>query len=99
MILRVHSDASYLSKPKARSRAGGYFYLSNIQPHHMNRPLLVLSQIICNVMASAAEAELGALFKNAKEAVALRTTLRELGHQQPVTSIQVDNSVPHGIVN
>eukprot|EP00957_Ditylum_brightwellii_P079493 6044656-Ditylum_brightwellii.AAC.1 len=40
IILRVHSDASYLSKPKARSRAGGYFYLGNIQPHHMNGPLL-----------------------------------------------------------
>eukprot|EP00957_Ditylum_brightwellii_P158946 12097679-Ditylum_brightwellii.AAC.1 len=50
-------------------------------------------------MASAAEAELGALFENAKEAVALHTTLRELGHQQPATPIQVDNSVTHGIVN
>ena len=28
MQLWIHSDASYLSKPKARSRAGGYFYLS-----------------------------------------------------------------------
>eukprot|EP00957_Ditylum_brightwellii_P109069 8320488-Ditylum_brightwellii.AAC.1 len=50
-------------------------------------------------MASAAEAELGALFENAKEAVSLRTTLREVGHQQPTTSIQVDNSTAHGIVN
>eukprot|EP00957_Ditylum_brightwellii_P073612 5593841-Ditylum_brightwellii.AAC.1 len=97
MILRVHSDASYLSKPKACSRAEGYFYLGNIQPHHMNGLLLVLLQIMCNVMASTAEAELGALFKNAKEAVALRTTLQELGHQQPLTPIQVDNSVAHGI--
>eukprot|EP00957_Ditylum_brightwellii_P092194 7018860-Ditylum_brightwellii.AAC.1 len=80
MILRVHSNASYLSEPKAHSRAGGYFYLGNIQPHHINGPLLVLLQIMRNVMASAAEAELGAMFKNAKEAVALRTTLRELGH-------------------
>jgi hypothetical protein len=29
MILYVHSDASYLSEPKARSRLGGYFYLGN----------------------------------------------------------------------
>jgi hypothetical protein len=28
MILAVHSDVSYLSEPKARSRAGGYFFLS-----------------------------------------------------------------------
>eukprot|EP00957_Ditylum_brightwellii_P159963 12176299-Ditylum_brightwellii.AAC.1 len=52
-----------------------------------------------NVMASAAEAELGTLFENAKEAVALCTTLQELGHQQLVTPIQVDNSVAHRIVN
>eukprot|EP00957_Ditylum_brightwellii_P105094 8010170-Ditylum_brightwellii.AAC.1 len=54
---------------------------------------------MCNVMASAAEAELGTLFENAKEVVALRTMLQELGHQQPATPIQVDNSVAHGIVN
>ena len=29
MKLAVHSDASYLSKTKARSRAGGHFFLSN----------------------------------------------------------------------
>jgi hypothetical protein len=27
MILRIHSDASYLSEPNARSRVGGYFFL------------------------------------------------------------------------
>ena len=26
MILHSHSDASYLSAPKSRSRAGGYFF-------------------------------------------------------------------------
>jgi hypothetical protein len=29
MQLKIHSDASYLSEPKAKSRIGGYFYLSN----------------------------------------------------------------------
>jgi hypothetical protein len=29
MVLAVHSDASYLSKPKAHSRAGGPFFLSS----------------------------------------------------------------------
>jgi hypothetical protein len=32
MVLNVHSDASYLSAPKAHSRAGGYFFLGSI-PH------------------------------------------------------------------
>eukprot|EP00957_Ditylum_brightwellii_P131490 10029403-Ditylum_brightwellii.AAC.1 len=53
MVLRVHSDASYLSEPKVRSRAGGYFYLGNHHPQHMNGPVLVLLQILCNVMASS----------------------------------------------
>ncbi len=30
MILNVHSDESYLSAPKARSRAGGYFFLGSL---------------------------------------------------------------------
>ena len=29
MILNVHSDALYLCEPKAKSRAGGHFFLSN----------------------------------------------------------------------
>ena len=29
MVLAIHSDASYLSEPKARSRAGGHFFLSD----------------------------------------------------------------------
>ena len=27
MVLKIHSDASYLSKPGARSRASGHFFL------------------------------------------------------------------------
>jgi len=29
MKLAAHSDASYLSEPKARSSAGGHFFLPN----------------------------------------------------------------------
>eukprot|EP00957_Ditylum_brightwellii_P086162 6555982-Ditylum_brightwellii.AAC.1 len=50
-------------------------------------------------MASATEAELGALLENAKEAISIRNTLVEIGHPQPPTPIQVDNAVAHGIVN
>eukprot|EP00957_Ditylum_brightwellii_P091728 6984344-Ditylum_brightwellii.AAC.1 len=65
----------------------------------MNRPILVLSQILQNIMPSTAEAELGAIFENAKEAVVLSTTLNKSGHQQQATPIQVDNSTAHKIVN
>ena len=50
-------------------------------------------------MSSAAEAELGALFLNAKEAVPIRTTLIEMNWPKPPTPIQVDNSTALGIAN
>eukprot|EP00957_Ditylum_brightwellii_P190485 14499587-Ditylum_brightwellii.AAC.1 len=67
--------------------------------NQMNGPLLVVSTILRNVMALVTEAELGALFENSKEAAALQVTPEELGHQQPATPIQVDNSTTYGIVN
>ena len=51
------------------------------------------------VVSSAAEAETAGLYTNMKEAVILRTTLREMGHPQPATPIQVDNSTAAGIAN
>jgi hypothetical protein len=63
MILAVHSNASYLSKPKARSRAGGHFFLSsNTQLPANNGAILNIAHIIKNVMSLATEAELAALY-------------------------------------
>jgi hypothetical protein len=99
MILHVDSDASYLTAPKARSRAGGYHYLSN-QPKEINTldntpitangAINVLCQVMHKVVSSAAEAELAALFHNAKEACSIRTMLKEMGHIQLPTPIQTD---------
>ena len=51
MILAVPSDASYLSEPKARSRAGGHFFLSNdTQIPANNGAILNIAHIIKNVM-------------------------------------------------
>ena len=105
MVLYIHSDASYLSETEARSRAGGYFFLANntSPPAAPNPPINgaihVYSTIINNVLSSAAEAELAALFLNAKESVSIRTTLGELGHPQPSTPIQTDNKCAAGIEN
>ncbi len=52
-----------------------------------------------NVMPSAAEAELGALFHNAKDGEQLRTTLHAMNHVQPATPIQTDNICAVGIAN
>jgi hypothetical protein len=103
MILNVHSDASYLSAPKARSRAGGYFFLGSIprdtEPIIINGAIHITCTILKLVAASAAEAELGALFLNAQEAKVIRIVLKELGHPQPPTPIHVDNTTTVGIVN
>ena len=67
MVLALHSDASYLSKTNARSRAGGHFFCSEDKEDPQNNgAVLTISQIIKAVMSSAAEAELGALYINSR---------------------------------
>jgi hypothetical protein len=86
MILAIHSNASYLSKPKARSQAGGQMFMAGDDKILINNSaVLNISQIIKSVTSSAAEAELGALFINTKTAVSMRTTLKELGHPQTLS--------------
>jgi hypothetical protein len=57
-----------------------------------NGAVLKISQTIRAVMSSTAEAKFGALFINAKAAISIQQTLEELGHLQPWTPIQMDNS-------
>jgi hypothetical protein len=101
MVLQVISDASYLSEPEARSRTRGHFYLGNKEGRQqmINGPMLCLSSILKHVMSSAAEAEVRSIFNNAKEAAPLRVMLEALGHQQPPTPIQTDNSTDYEILN
>ena len=103
MILNVHSDASYLSAPKACSRAGGYFSLGSLpcngDPIKLNGAIHVTCTLLKLVAASAAEAELGALFLNAQEAKVFRLVLAKLGYPQPPTPIHIDNTTTVGSVN
>jgi hypothetical protein len=105
MVAHCHSDASYLSEPNSRSRAGGLYFLSSHpdkldgKPPPLNGAILILSEIMRNVMASAAEAEVGATFRCGQEGCPIRTTLQELGHPQPATPIQTDNKCAEGIIN
>jgi hypothetical protein len=100
MILQVHSDAGYANEKGAQSQAGGHFFLSNNNSSAPNNgAILTMSTIIKAVMSSAAEAELGALFLNAKEAVIIRQILTEMGHPQPCTPIQTDNTTAEAVVN
>jgi hypothetical protein len=90
MIMAVHSDASYLCEPKAKSRAGGHFFMStNAEIPPNNGAILNIAHIIKHVMTSATEAELAALYIMAREAVYMRIILEEMGHKQPATPIQI----------
>jgi hypothetical protein len=101
MILHIHSDASYLSVSNARSRLGGLFFLGNKSPEQdtLNGSILDIASVIKNVVASAAESEVGACFHNAQSGAPLRVTLTELGHTQPPTPLRTDNSTAFGILN
>ena len=100
MKLAVHSDASYLSEPQARSRAGGHFFLSNEATIPANNgAMLNIAHIIKHVMTSATEAELAALYLMAREAVYIRIVLTEMGHKQPATPLQTDNATAEAVCN
>ena len=100
MALAVHADAGFLNESRARSRAGAHIFLSENEPKpKLNGPVLTIAQIIKTVMASAAEAEMAALYITAKNMIPLRNTLIEMGWPQPQTPIQTDNSTAVGFTN
>ena len=65
----------------------------------INEALQAISQIMNNVLASAAEAEVGGLFINGQAACPIRTTLTKLEHTQPPTIMVTDNECAQGIAN
>ena len=50
-------------------------------------------------MSSAAEAEIAALFMNAKAAIPIRQALIKMGHPQPPTKMKTNNSTANGFAN
>ena len=75
------------------------FLSSDITDPLDNGAVLNLAQLIKAVMSSAAEAELAALYINAREAIPQRQCLEEMGHKQPPTPMQTDNTTALGVVN
>ena len=95
MILHVNSDAAYLIAPNAKSRIAGYYYLSDLpnkKTKKMNGAIQVECRYLKHVVASAAEAETGALFHNCQNAIYLRRLLEIFNHTQIPTPIKTDNS-------
>jgi hypothetical protein len=69
------------------------------KPIKLNGAFFTLCAILRFVVASAVEAELGALFLNCKQATIFRLTLEEMGHPQPPTLMHCDSSTAVGIAN
>ena len=69
MVLAVHSNASCLNKQKVCNRVGGHLFLSTTATFLPNNGVILNTvPVIKAVMFLVAEAELGTLFINAKQA-------------------------------
>jgi hypothetical protein len=103
MILNIHSDALYLSEANVHSRACGHFFMGwradPTKPIKLNGIFFTLCAILRFIVASAVEAELGALFLNCKQATIFQLMLEEMGHPQPPTPVHCNNSTTVGIAN
>jgi hypothetical protein len=103
MIMNIHSDASYLSGSKARSRACSHFFMGwkpvDGKPIKLNAVFYTNSIILKFVVASAAEAKLGALFHNCQDGITFRQTLANMGYPQPKTPVHCNNPTAVGIGN
>jgi hypothetical protein len=101
MVLNIHLDASYLSESGAQSRACGHFFMGwmpkNGKPIKVYGAFYTSSSIMRFVVASAAEAELGALFHNCQTRMIFQQTLKDLGHPQPKMPVHCDNATAVGI--
>ncbi len=93
MRLMIHSNALYLSEPKACSRAGGHMFMAGNEDICINNgAVLNILQIIRAVMSLAAEAKLGALFINANMAVSMRCTLKDTPPYKPTVQLPTHSS-------
>jgi hypothetical protein len=81
--------------------AGRSVFLRQHPPeqYKLNGSILNVASVTKNVVASAAESEVGACFHNAQSGAPLRVTLTELGHIQPPMPLRTDNSIAFGILN
>jgi len=100
MILAIHSNSSYLNEKHSRSQVGGHhFWSSNTDNPDNNGAVLNVSSVMKAVLSSAAEGEIAGLFINVKHAIPQRNLIEEMGHPQPPTPIQTDNTTSNGIAN
>jgi hypothetical protein len=97
MQLVIVSDAAYLSERGSGSRAGGIHFCGNFNDKRVNGAAHVVCARLNVVVASAAEAELGAFFINCQYGVDERSTLEDFGWPQRITRLIGDNECAKGI--
>lgn len=93
------ADASYLSEPASRSRAGEVLWLGDADGT-VSAPLACSSSIIPIVVCSATEAEYASLFLTGGHVTWIRTILQEMGFPQPSspgTVLLTDNDCARGL--
>ncbi len=71
----------------------------NVETPPNNGAVFTILQIIKAVMSLAAEAKIGPLYINCHEAVPAWHILEFMGHKQPPTPMQTDNTTALGVVN
>jgi len=81
MILVIETDAAYLAQSEAKSRASGWFILTNKPSASIKviAPLHVMCTTIKNVVASTAEADDLGLYLGCQRACPMRVLLTEHG--------------------
>jgi hypothetical protein len=98
MMLRCFTDASYLSRPRAGSVAGGHHFLGDLlDTAPINHPISTHCTRIPVVCHCVAEAEYAGTFASARIATIERRILEDMGHPQPRTPIFCDNEVAIGL--
>ena len=103
MVMNIHLDAFYLSKPNACSRACSHLFMGSLpingNPIKLTGAFHTLCSFFQFVVASAAKAKLGALFLNCQEGMIFKLTLEDLGLPQPKIPFHCDNATAIGIAN
>jgi hypothetical protein len=103
MVMNIHLDASYLSEAKACSQTCDHFFMGWMpkdgDPIKINGVFDISANTLRFVVASAAEAELGALYHNSQTGIVFCQMLEAMGHKQHKTPVHCNNATAVSIAN
>jgi len=106
MQLQLHTDASFMSESRCRSRASIYGYLSALSPSNisefpdLNGPILCTSTIIPLTVPSVMDAEYIAIYQGLLHIEKVRQALTDIGFPQlSPTELTCDNQAAVSVAN